>query len=123
MASFAKIENNIVVGVFKVDNVDCNNLSFPESEVVGQSYLASIGVEGNFLQTSFSKEFRGNFAGIRDVYNQELDVFHKPQIFPSWQLDETCTWKAPVEMPLATVEGGMWDWNENELKWEQITSA
>jgi len=120
MASFAKIENNIVVGVLKIDNADCNNLAFPESEIVGQSYLSSLGIEGSFLQTSFSKEFRGNFAGVGDVYNQELDVFHKPQIFPSWQLDETYTWKAPVEMPLTTVEGGMWDWNENELKWEQI---
>jgi hypothetical protein len=123
MASFAQIVDNIVVGVLKVDNADCDNLDFPESETVGQAFLASIGVEGDFLQTSFSRQFRGNFAGVGDVYNEDLDVFHKPQIYPSWELDETYTWKAPVEMPLTTVEGGMWDWNEDELEWEQITSA
>jgi len=63
MAHFAKIENNIVSDVIVVSNDDCNNLPFPESEPVGQAFIASLGITGTWLQTSYNGNFRGTYAG------------------------------------------------------------
>lgn len=70
MAHFAKIDdNNVVQQVIVVSNFDCGNLEFPESEPVGQSYIAAIGLAGTWLQTSYHANFRGKYAGIGDVWN------------------------------------------------------
>jgi hypothetical protein len=63
MAHFARVENNTVGEVIVISNDDCNNLEFPESEPVGQAYIASIGLDGEWLQTSYSGAFRNIFAG------------------------------------------------------------
>ncbi len=63
MAHFARVQNNKVGEVIVVSNEDCNDLEFPESEPVGQAFIASIGLEGEWLQTSYSGSFRNFFAG------------------------------------------------------------
>ena len=78
MAHFAKVNNNIVTDVIVVANSDCDNLEFPESEPVGQAYIASLGIEGEWLQTSYSGSFRGCYAGIGYTYNPALDQFEPP---------------------------------------------
>ncbi len=45
MAHFAKVENSVVQNVIVVSNTDCGGLAFPESEPVGQAFLASLGIE------------------------------------------------------------------------------
>jgi hypothetical protein len=42
MAHFAKVENDIVTQVLVVANSDCGGGEFPDSEVVGQAFLASL---------------------------------------------------------------------------------
>lgn len=64
MAHFAKVENGIVGDVIVVSNDDCDNLPFPESEPIGQAYIASLGIAGNWFQTSYSDSFRGTYAGV-----------------------------------------------------------
>ncbi len=64
MAHFANVENNEVGQVIVVANADCDDLPFPESEPVGQAYLASLGLAGEWLQTSYNGNFRGTYAGI-----------------------------------------------------------
>ena len=79
MAHFAKIdETNIVQEVIVVNNSDVNNLPFPESEPVGQEFIASIGIGGTWLQTSYNNNFRGTYAGIGYYYDSTLDVFQEP---------------------------------------------
>lgn len=78
MAHFAKVENNIVQEVIVVANADCGGGDFPESEPVGQAFLASLGLDGEWLQTSYHANFRGKYAGIRFIYDAELDVFVAP---------------------------------------------
>jgi hypothetical protein len=69
MAHFAKIENNIVTQVVVVGN---------EHEVNGEAYLNDLGLEGTWVQTSYNNNFRGKFAGIGDIYDEENDVFATP---------------------------------------------
>ena len=64
MAHFAKMDNDIVQQVIVVANDDIDNLPFPESEPVGQAYIASLGWQGLWLQTSYNASFRNLFAGI-----------------------------------------------------------
>ena len=80
MAHFARVENNIVREVIVVSNDDVNNLPFPESEPIGQAFIASIGLSGQWLQTSYSASFRSAYAGAGFTYSSELDMFIWPQI-------------------------------------------
>ena len=76
MAHFARINNdNIVQEVIVVANGDCDNLPFPESEPVGQAFIASIGLPGTWLQTSYNANFRGCYAGIGMLWNPETQTF------------------------------------------------
>lgn len=80
MAHFAKVENSIVQQVVVVANADCGGGNFPESEPIGQAFLASLGLDGEWLQCSYSGSFRGRYAGIGFTYSSELDEFVKPVI-------------------------------------------
>ena len=62
MAHFAKIENTLVIDVIVVSNTDCDDLPFPESEAIGQAFIASLGLTGEYMQTSYSGSFRGYYA-------------------------------------------------------------
>jgi hypothetical protein len=69
MAHFAKIENNTVTQVVVVDN---------EHEADGQAYLNGLGLEGEWIQTSYNGNFRGVYASIGFSYDRENDVFVSP---------------------------------------------
>jgi hypothetical protein len=71
MAHFAKIENNLVTQVLVVDN---------EHETDGEAYLNSLGLDGQWIQTSYNGKIRGKFAGIGDIYDAKLDEFIAPEI-------------------------------------------
>lgn len=76
MAHFAQINNdNKVTQVIVISNDDCNNLDYPASEPVGQAFIASLGLDGIWLQTSYSANFRGSFAGIGRTYDPVTDTF------------------------------------------------
>lgn len=79
MAHFAKVENSVVQNVIVVSNTDCGGLEFPDSEPVGQAFLASLGIEGTWLQTSYNNNFRGAYAGIGYTYDEESDTFVAPE--------------------------------------------
>jgi hypothetical protein len=80
MAHFALIENGLVSNVIVVANEDCGNLEFPASESVGQAFIASIGLPGEWKQTSYNNNFRGRYAGIGYTYDAVLDEFVEPSI-------------------------------------------
>jgi hypothetical protein len=80
MAHFAQVdESNTVRQVIVVSNDDCGGGDFPESEPVGQAFIASLGLAGTWLQTSYHANFRGLYAGIGSTYDAELDEFVAPQ--------------------------------------------
>jgi hypothetical protein len=81
MAHFAKIENKLVTEVIVVNNETLGDLEFPESEAVGQSFIASIGLEGTWKQTSYSAAFRNKFAGVGDTWTgQNFKVTEPPLV-------------------------------------------
>jgi hypothetical protein len=68
MAHFAKIKNNVVVEVIVVGNEQA------PTETVGQTFLASLGLDGEWVQTSYNNNpiegaSRGKYAGIGDTWN------------------------------------------------------
>jgi hypothetical protein len=75
VAHFAKIEKNSVIQIIVVSNDVLEGKDFPESEPIGQEFIASIGLDGEWKQTSYNNNFRGKYAAINDIYNEELDVF------------------------------------------------
>ena len=80
MAHFAKIENGIVTSVLVVANSDCGGGEFPASEPVGQEFLASLGLEGEWKQTSYNSNFRGVYASAGWTYDAVNDVFVAPVV-------------------------------------------
>lgn len=75
MAHFAQVKNNVVTDVIVVSNDDCNNLPFPDSEPVGQAFIASLGITGDWLQTSYNGNFRGCYAGIYYLFDASLGEY------------------------------------------------
>lgn len=69
MAHFAKVENGVVQEVNVVNNDVLANTDFPESEPIGQAFIASLGITGEWLQTSYHANFRGKYAGIGDIWD------------------------------------------------------
>ena len=69
MAHFALVANTIVDQVIVIANENCDDLPFPASEPVGQAFIASMGITGEWLQTSYNGNFRGTYAGIGYLWN------------------------------------------------------
>lgn len=74
MAHFAELdENNKVIQVIVV-----NNSEVP-SEEAGIEFCKSLyGSNTKWVQTSYNKNFRKNFAGINYIYDPILDEFLAP---------------------------------------------
>ena len=118
MAHFAKIsENNEVLQVLTLNNEDMLNTDGIEDETVGQQYLET---HNNWpahlwIQTSYNTycnqhelggtPFRGNFAGIGNIWDAENNIFITKQPYNSWTKDLTnARWKAPIDPPSLTEE-------------------
>jgi hypothetical protein len=79
MAHFAEIVDGYVTQVIVVSNDDILDADGSESETIGQEFIASIGLNGTWLQCSYSGSFRGAYPGSGWAYDAELDVFVLPQ--------------------------------------------
>ena len=105
MAHFAKLNNNTVTEVIVAEQ------DFINSGLVGDSFL--------WVQTSFNKNFRKNYAGIGFTYDKTRDAFIPPKPYASWTLvEDTCQWKAPSAMP---DDGKMYEWDEDTTSWQETT--
>ena len=81
MAHFAQVdEYQIVRNVIVIDNSDCGGGEFPDSEPIGQVFIAAIGIDGEWLQTSYNNNFRGQYAGQGMTYDPTLDEFVSPVV-------------------------------------------
>ena len=106
MAHFAKIDSNNTVTEVIVAEQD-----FINSGVVGDSFL--------WVQTSYNKNFRKNFACIGGTYDKTRDAFIPPKPYTSWVLiEDTCQWKAPSDYPN---DGKDYDLDESTTSWKEIT--
>ena len=103
MAHFAKIDSNNTVMEVIVAEQD-----FINSGVVGDSFL--------WVQTSYNKNFRKNFASIGGTYDKTRDAFIPPKPYASWTLvEDTCLWEPPTTHP---ANGKNYIWNESTTSWD-----
>jgi hypothetical protein len=116
MAHFARIEKGIVQQVIVVSNDDAPD-PYPASEALGQAFIASLGLGGEWVQTSYSGTFRAHYAGIGCVYDEANDVFYAPQPYPSWTLDDQWNWQPPTPYP---DDGKTYVWDEDLLAWVEV---
>ena len=117
MAHFAQLDSsNTVISVIVVANEDCGGGGFPDSEPIGKAFIASIGLDGEWKQTSYNNNFRKQYAGIGFSYDPTLDIFIAPQPFSSWKLDENYDWQPPTPQP-----SKFHIWNEGIGSWQKVT--
>jgi len=126
MAHFAKIdENSVVTSVVVVENKDTSDAAGVEKEHIGAAHLEKI-LGGTWKQTSYNANFRKNYAGIGYTFDAQRNAFIPPKPFNSWVLvEETCQWKAPVDMPGDAGTGDppkMYSWDENVVNWVLVTN-
>jgi hypothetical protein len=127
MASFAKIENNIVITVISVVNDVLKDSNGIEQESIGIQFLKTLYNEPNAIwkQTSYNTvggvhllggiPFRKNHAGVGYTYDSNRDAFISPKPYNSWVLNETtCLWNAPIAYP---TDGQIYSWNEENQNW------
>lgn len=75
MAHFAKLnEHNMVTEVIVINNDDII-VDGVESEQAGKDFIASIGLEGNWVQCSYNGNFRGFYPGPGTFFDAEKDEF------------------------------------------------
>jgi hypothetical protein len=111
MSHWAEIdENNKVIRVLVGDNND------PAGDE-GYSWLVNT-FGGKWIQTSYNKNFRKNFAGIGCIYDEELDAFLPYKMFDSWILNkETIQWEPPFPPPN---DGKNYGWDEQTKSWVEL---
>jgi len=127
MASFAKIENNIVITVVSFVNEVLKDSNGIEQEQLGINFLKTLYNEPNAIwkQTSYNTyggvhklggtPFRKNFAGINFNYDEQRNAFIPPKPYNSWILnEETCNWEASIPYP---TDGQKYFWNEEIQSW------
>jgi hypothetical protein len=107
MAYYAQILGGVVVTVF-VGRDDV-----VEGVADWEAYYAPAGF--TVKQTSYTGEFRFNYAGVGYSYDSARDAFIPPSPYPSWVLDEaTCQWAAPTPHP---TNGADYVWDEQAGDW------
>jgi hypothetical protein len=77
MAHFAQVQDGIVTQVIVISNDDAPD-PYPASEALGQAFIASLGLEGVWRQTSYNGTFRARYAGIGYTYDEVADEFIAP---------------------------------------------
>jgi len=75
VANFAELKDGFISNVIVISNDDIDNLPFPESEPVGQAFIASLGISGEWLQTSYNANFRNIYAGIGYTFDASLGEY------------------------------------------------
>ena len=145
MAHFAKIGmNGKVIAVLTMGNNDMKNADGVEDESVGQQYLERHNnwPARMWIQTSYntaggkhnsgddSKAFRGNYAGIGYIWDEENNIFYDKKPHASWVLNTTtATWHSPIgDAPddLTDEEkaaGTRYVWNEGTGAWDKTPNA
>jgi len=126
MAHFAELDSdNKVLRVIVVHNNELlvNGI---ENEQKGIDFCKSLfGSNTNWVQTSYNNNFRKQYAGINYTYDSIKNKFIAPQPYPSWSLDASDDWQAPVLRPSLTEEqiseGKYYSWNEENQSWVLVS--
>lgn len=137
MAHYAELNaENEVVDVVFLSNDIITDENGEEQEALGIQHLHTHhGAEKTWVQTSYNRNFRGNYAflgggyytGVRTMGEESVDVFLDPRPYDSWLIHEQeARWVSPVgdepELTEEQVEAGefyVWD----EEGWDDSTRS
>ena len=79
MAYFAQLDDNsMVTQVIVVSNAELFDANGVESEEKGAQFCRSL-FGGKWVQTSYSGQFRGTYAGVGYMYDKAQDTFVAPE--------------------------------------------
>jgi hypothetical protein len=125
MAHFAKLNSdNIVTQVIVVSN------EVAIDEQAGINFLKNLYNEpdAKWVQTSYNRKIRKNYAGVGYTYDINRDAFIAPCPLKGFVLNEdTCLWEPLIPKPITytqnlTLDGNIipdkYIWNETTLNWE-----
>ena len=130
MAHFAELNSsNEVLQVIVISNTDVDANGGDQS-AEAETFVATIVPYGTggvaWKQTSYNNNFRKQYAGIGYSYDSSKDKFILPQPYPSWSLDSSDDWKAPVTYPTVTEISSnpiSITWDEDNQKWTGILDS
>ena len=143
MAHFAKLgSNGKVIQVLTLNNKDMLNADGVEDEKVGQQYLERHNnwPAQMWIQTSYNTSagthklggtpFRGNYAGIGYIWDEDNNIFYPKKPYASWVLNTTtASWHSPIgDAPddLTDEEKAAnthYVWNEGTGAWDKTPAA
>ena len=143
MAHFAKLgANGKVIQVLTLDNKDMLNADGVEDESVGQQYLethnnwpaqmwiqTSYNTSGNTHKLGGGTAFRGNYAGLGYIWDEDNQIFWPKKPYASWVKNTTtASWQSPIgDAPALTEEQTSqneagthryYAWNESIKSWD-----
>ena len=109
MKYFAKLDsNNVVINVIQCDD-DATEASM--DSLLGPTHK----------ETWYDGSQRQRYAQMEGTYDPVKDVFIDHKVFPSWSLDSTNEWQAPVLYPSSTSWGDTdvypIRWDEDNQRW------
>jgi|TARA_R110000737_G_scaffold196649_1_gene217267 hypothetical protein len=135
MAHYAKLGiNSKVIAVHVVNNQDCRNADGIEDEEVGRQFLERIHGYPLWKRTSRNTTngihlngeipFRGNYATIGMIYDEDNDIFIYKKPYASWILNVSqAKWESPIgNQPTISEEEKdthHYVWNESNQSWDK----
>jgi hypothetical protein len=146
MAHFAKLLNNVVIAVVKVENAVLLDNNGVEQEQNGIDFLRSVYKEplAEWKKTSYntnggvhssgdpSKAFRKNYAAVGMIYDSVKDCFYSPKQYENWIFNEdVAAFYPPIKIPnnvtvmIDNIEIIFRDvqWNQEENRWENLHNS
>ena len=124
MAHFAELNSsNEVLRVIVVsnDDVDANG---GDQHADAETFVTTIVPHSTggvaWKQCSYNNNFRKQYVGKGCTYDPSKDIFIEPQPYPSWTLNSSSDWEAPVDKP---DDGKRYNWNETDRQWEELTNG
>ena len=105
MGYFAKVVDSIVVDSIVADK------EWIENDFVDNS-------PGRWIET-FQDGTNGAYAGLGYVWDDKLNAFYPPQIWPSWTLNkDKWIWEAPISKPDDEDIDKRYTWDEDAYQAE-----
>jgi hypothetical protein len=72
------------------------------------------------VRTSYNGSIRKNYAGVGFYFDDALDAFIPPKLFPSWELNPiTYQWDAPIPRP---IDDSPYYWDEASMSWVALAA-
>lgn len=131
MAHFAEIDNNNkVIRVLAGCNIDVDAHGGDQSDTAAEQFATVVPLSEDgikWVQTSYNKNFRGNFAGEGYEWDEANNIFWPRQPYASWTKDiASAQWVCPITKPVWTEEEMSLEhvikWDEPNLRWVKETT-